>query len=65
MLNKQLLSILACPLCKGALIYRETEKELVCLFDQLAYPIKDGIPIMLEDKARLVSSEEKEQLKQL
>lgn len=65
MLNKQLLNILACPLCKGVLLYRESEKELICLFDQLAYPIKDGIPLMLEDKARLVSSEEKEALKKL
>jgi uncharacterized protein YbaR (Trm112 family) len=41
-----------CPLCKGPLVYRKDAAELVCKADRLAYPIKDGIPVMLEDDAR-------------
>lgn len=62
-MNKALLNILACPLCKGKLIYQKDAKELICLFDQLAFPIRDDIPIMLENEARLVPLEEKEKLK--
>jgi tetraacyldisaccharide 4'-kinase len=47
-----LLEILVCPLCKGPLVYRKAEGELVCKADRLAYPVKDGIPVMLEDDAR-------------
>jgi len=47
-----LLEILVCPLCKGPLVYRKAEGELVCKPDRLAYPVKDGIPVMLEDEAR-------------
>jgi uncharacterized protein YbaR (Trm112 family) len=57
-MDKKLLDILVCPICKGSLIYRQTEKELVCRFDRLAYPIRNGIPIMLENEARQMSSEE-------
>lgn len=59
-MDKQLLSILVCPLCKGKLIYKKT--ELICRFDRLAYPIREGIPVMLEEEARVISLEEKEQL---
>jgi uncharacterized protein YbaR (Trm112 family) len=41
-----------CPLCKGPLVYRREAAELVCKADRLAYPVKDGIPVMLEDDAR-------------
>jgi uncharacterized protein YbaR (Trm112 family) len=50
--DPRLLEILVCPLCKGPLVYRKEEAELVCKADRLAYPIKDGIPVMLEDDAR-------------
>jgi uncharacterized protein YbaR (Trm112 family) len=60
-MNKALLDILVCPLCKGKLI--KQEQELICKFDRLAYPIKDGIPIMLEQEARLIPLDEKEKLK--
>lgn len=59
-MDKRLLTILACPMCKGKLLYHTN--ELICLFDQLAFPIRDDIPIMLENEARLVTSEEKERL---
>ncbi len=50
--DPRLLEILVCPLCKGPLVYRKEAAELVCKADRLAYPIKDGIPVMLEDDAR-------------
>ena len=50
-LNKKLLEILACPICKGKLIYNKTGQQLICKYDQLAYPIRNGIPIMLADQA--------------
>jgi len=59
-MDKHLLDILVCPLCKGTLVKRED--ELICRFDRLAFPIRDGIPVMLETEARLVPLEEKEQL---
>ncbi|CEK10004.1 Trm112 family protein [Legionella hackeliae] len=59
-MDKRLLEILVCPLCKGKLIFKEN--ELICRFDRLAYPIRDGIPVMLEQEARLIPLEEKEQL---
>jgi uncharacterized protein YbaR (Trm112 family) len=51
-IDPRLLEILVCPLCKGPLVYRKAEGELVCRADRLAYPVKDGIPVMLEDDAR-------------
>lgn len=61
-MDKSLLAILACPLCKGELIYEKEKQELVCKFDRLAYPIKEGIPVMLETEARVLPLEEKESL---
>ncbi len=57
-MDKKLLEILVCPLCKGELIYRKEEKELICKADRLAYPIRDAIPVMLENEARRISLEE-------
>lgn len=59
-MNKKLLDILVCPLCKGKLLFKKT--ELICRFDRLAYPIRAGIPVMLEGEARELSLEEKEAL---
>lgn len=59
-MDKRLLEILVCPLCKGKLILKND--ELICRFDRLAYPIRDGIPVMLEQEGRLLSLEEKEAL---
>ena len=46
-MDKYLLSILVCPLCKASLVYEKSAQELICRFDRLAYPIRDEIPIML------------------
>ena len=51
-MDSKLLEILVCPLCKGPLLYRKAEGELVCKADKLAYPIRDGVPIMLPEDAR-------------
>ena len=63
MLDKKLLAILACPLCKGTLHYDQQKKELLCYADSLAFPIRDGIPVMLDNEARVISAEEKDQRK--
>ncbi len=49
--SKELLDILACPVCKGDLEYDEENEKLICNKCRLKYPIKDGIPIMLEEEA--------------
>lgn len=59
-MDKQLLEILVCPLCKGKLLLKKN--ELICRFDRLAYPVREGIPVMLEQEARQLSLAEKEQL---
>ncbi len=59
MLDKKLLAILVCPLCKGPLRYEAEKKELLCRADALAFPIRDGIPVMLEEEARQLSAEER------
>jgi uncharacterized protein YbaR (Trm112 family) len=51
-MDPRLLDILVCPLCKGLLEFRKSEQELVCHADGLAFPIRDGIPVMLESEAR-------------
>src|SRR5207302_4178816 len=56
--DPKLLEILVCPLCKGKLVYRKEAHELVCRPDRLAYPVKDGIPVMLEEEARKLRPEE-------
>ncbi len=56
--DRKLLDILVCPLCKGPLVYDKTKAELVCRADRLAYPIRDDIPVMLEDEARKLTAEE-------
>ncbi|WP_070988670.1 Trm112 family protein [Halofilum ochraceum] len=62
-MDRRLLDILVCPLCKAPLVYRRKEQEFVCTGDRLAFPIRDGIPVMLEDEARSVSLEEAEALR--
>jgi uncharacterized protein YbaR (Trm112 family) len=56
--DHRLLDILVCPLCKGLLEYRKDAQELICKADALAYPIRDGIPVMLESDARKVDPAE-------
>lgn len=62
MLDTKLVEILACPICKSSLIYDKPNQELICKADRLAFPIRDEIPVMLEDEARLLSHEEIEAL---
>lgn len=57
-MNKKLLDILACPVCKGPLVYKKAQQELICKVDRLAYPIKDDIPVMLDDEARQLPADE-------
>ena len=57
-MDPRLLDILVCPLCKGPLVYRKTEGEFICKADRLAYPIRDGIPVMLEEEARRLDPSE-------
>ena len=57
-MDRKLLDILVCPICKGPLIYKKAEAELICKPDRLAYPIRDEIPVMLEDDARHIGAEE-------
>jgi uncharacterized protein YbaR (Trm112 family) len=51
-IDNRLLDLLVCPLCKGPLVYRRADAELICRADRLAFPIRDDIPVMLEDEAR-------------
>jgi len=61
MLDQKLLSILVCPVSKAPLEYNREKEELICWASGLAYPIRDGIPVMLENEARTLTEEEKEQ----
>ncbi len=52
MIDARLLDILVCPLCKGPLLFRRADAELLCKADRLAFPVRDDIPVMIEDEAR-------------
>jgi uncharacterized protein YbaR (Trm112 family) len=56
--DPKLLEILVCPLCKGKLVHRKEAAELICKVDRLAYPVKEGIPVMLEEEARKLPPQE-------
>ncbi|MGM0517599.1 MAG: Trm112 family protein [Pseudomonadota bacterium] len=62
-MDKKLLDILVCPVTKGPLIYDKANAELISLSARLAYPIRDDIPVMLEDEARALGEEEYEALR--
>jgi uncharacterized protein YbaR (Trm112 family) len=57
-MDARLLDILVCPVCKGPLVYRRAQSELVCKADRFAFPIRDDIPVMLEEDARKLPPEE-------
>jgi len=57
-MDSKLLDILVCPVCKGPLVYDRAVEELISIESGLAYPIRDGIPVMLEDEARRLSADE-------
>ena len=62
-MDKRLLDILVCPVTKGPLVFDKQNNELISLSAHLAYPIRDGIPIMLEDEARALTDEEYQRLR--
>ncbi len=51
-MESRLLAILVCPLCKGRLEFARTQQELICQADRLAFPVRDGVPVMLVNEAR-------------
>ena len=57
-MDKKLLEIMVCPVCKGPLIYKKTADELICKVDRLAFPVRDDIPVMLEAEARELPANE-------
>lgn len=57
-MDKKLLDILVCPLCKGKLVYDKKAGELICRADRLAFPIRDSIPVMLQEEARELRADE-------
>ena len=57
-MDSKLLDILACPVCKGPLRWHRDDQSLVCRPDRLAFPVRDGIPVMLESEARPLDSED-------
>ena len=59
MIDEKLLAILVCPVSKAPLVYDETNEELLCKASGLAYPVRDGIPVMLEEEARQLTEAEK------
>ena len=58
-IDKKLLSILVCPVSKAPLEYDKDRDELICKASGLAYPVRDGIPVMLESEARQLTADEK------
>jgi uncharacterized protein YbaR (Trm112 family) len=57
-MDTKLLDILACPVCKGPLKWSRATQELVCRADRLAFPVRDDIPVMLEEEARRLASDD-------
>ncbi|EIC23022.1 hypothetical protein Thi970DRAFT_00671 [Thiorhodovibrio frisius] len=63
MIDKRLLEILVCPVTKGPLVFDKDKSELISISGRLAYPIRNDIPVMLEDEARQLSEDEAEALR--
>jgi uncharacterized protein YbaR (Trm112 family) len=57
-MDPKLLDILVCPICKGPLLYRKAQQELICKADRLGFRVEDDIPVMLEDEARKLPADE-------
>ncbi len=57
-MDAKLLQILVCPVTKGSLVYNKATNELISKSARLAYPVRDGIPVMLEDEARKLADDE-------
>lgn len=63
MLDKRLLDILVCPVTKAPLTWDPAHSELLCRASGLAYPVRDGVPVLLEDQARPLTAEEMDRLR--
>lgn len=61
-MDNSLLEIIVCPVCHGKVSIDKTKSKLICRFDRLAYPIDDGIPVLLSDKADSLTSEQVDHL---
>lgn len=59
-MDNRLLEIVACPLCQGRLKYNKENQQLICTYDKVAYPISQGIPVLLADEAIAINETEKE-----
>jgi len=57
-MDARLIEILACPVCKGPVLYRRDQQVLVCRMDRLAYPVRDDVPVMLEEEARQLAADD-------
>ena len=57
-MDSRLLEILACPICKGPLRYQRDAQVLVCRMDRLAYPVREDVPVMLEEEARQLGADD-------
>ncbi|ELY2565543.1 protein YcaR [Cronobacter sakazakii] len=57
-MDHRLLEIIACPVCNGKLYFNQEKQELICKADRLAFPLRDGIPVLLENEARTLTAEE-------
>lgn len=57
-MDHRLLEIIACPVCNGKLYFNQEKQELICKADSLAFPLRDGIPVLLENEARSLTAEE-------
>ena len=57
-MESRLLEIIACPVCNGKLYFSQDKQELICKSDGLAFPVRDGIPVLLENEARTLTSDE-------
>ena len=57
-MDKKLLDIFACPVCKGRLVYAVDKNELICPVDRLAYPVRDDIHVLFKDEAREMAADE-------
>jgi uncharacterized protein YbaR (Trm112 family) len=63
MLDKKLFELLVCPVCKNKILYHKPREELICRIDRLAFPIKEGIPVMLQEQARYLPLDEMDEYK--
>ncbi|CUX97438.1 Trm112 family protein [Candidatus Hoaglandella endobia] len=57
-MDRHLLKIVVCPVCNGKLLYKKERQELICKLDALAYPLRDGVPVLLESEARAITLNE-------